>query len=250
MPFDLHNLKFGVELEFFGMSATEVTNEMQKVFGLQHQPSFAMDIKGRRWALKRDGSVAGEGHEFVTPPIMFNDIETLHKLATKLNANGARTNQSCGMHVHVDSSAFNVQSLKRLIAYWKQHEDALYRACGVLQHRENGYTRKMGDRINLDRINSATSTNEIVHNWQLGRYVGLNITSILRHGTVEFRLFNGTMDPEKVVNNVILALSVISRTLNKEHLQLDGSILDDLNIIQNDETTGSAYRQFRRHLAA
>ena len=65
--------------------------------------------------------------EFVSPICQYEDIETIQELVRKLRAGGARVNDSCGIHVHVDASSHTPQTLRNIVNIMASKEDLLYK---------------------------------------------------------------------------------------------------------------------------
>lgn len=62
---------------------------------------------------------------------------------TALKQIGAKVNDSCGIHVHVDAANHNRQSLKNLISIMYSKEDLLFKALQVNEARANRWCKKV-----------------------------------------------------------------------------------------------------------
>lgn len=73
------------------------------------------DGQGRKWKVVSDASIRCEARggreatrnhsvEVVSPICKYADIETVQQIVRKLRSGGAKVNDSCGIHVHVDAS--------------------------------------------------------------------------------------------------------------------------------------------------
>ena len=89
--------------------------------------------------------------EFVSPICRYPDIEVIQAVVRKLRAAGARVNDSCGIHIHVDASVHNVRTLRNIVNLMAAKEDLLYKALQVNVNREN-YCQKADLRF-LDELN-------------------------------------------------------------------------------------------------
>lgn len=145
----LKNQKFGVEIEMTGITRAKAAQIVGEVLG--NQPSspagncyYTRQIKdqaARVWKVMRDSSITPARNddtnaaideykvEFVTPPLNYEDIETLQSIVRKLRENGAKANSSCGIHIHVDGANHNPTSLKKLINFMIARQDLIYDAC-------------------------------------------------------------------------------------------------------------------------
>ena len=136
-----------------------------------------------------------------------------------LKSNGARVNDSCGIHVHVDASPHTAQTLKNVVNIMASKEDILYKALKVQVDRER-YCKKADLRF-LDAINNhrPRTLSEIEQMWYNGasrryqhyddtRYRALNLHSVFSKGTIEFRLFNSTLHAGEVKSYIQLCLAI------------------------------------------
>ena len=93
---------------YFGTQATHV--------GGVYDTYTIRDEQNRQWKVVSDASIRcrnGDNRsasrdysvEFVSPICKYEDIETVQELVRKLRTGGAKVNDSCGIHVHVDASA-------------------------------------------------------------------------------------------------------------------------------------------------
>ena len=166
--------------------------------------------------------------ELVSPICQYPDIETIQEIVRKLRKAGALTNASAGIHVHVDASHFDANSLRNLTNIMRSKEDILYKALQVQRRRENDYCRKVDDGF-LTRLNERKpkTKEELKQLWYNGddgssshyhssRYKGLNLHSVFQKGTVEFRLFNSTTHAGKVKAYIQLSLAICSQAVTQK----------------------------------
>lgn len=106
------------------------------------------DDRNRQWKLMSASSIRCQGRgtraagsqyavEFVSPICQYADIETIQELVRKLRAGGAKVNDSCGLHVHVDSSSHTPKTLRNIVNIMASKEDMLYKALQVDVEREH-----------------------------------------------------------------------------------------------------------------
>ena len=91
-----------------------------------------IDAQGRSWKIMRDSSIVEMSRrgnasdeykvEFVTPPLRYEDIETLQQIVRELRKAGAVANYSCGIHIHIDGANHNAQSLRRLVKFFSARQ--------------------------------------------------------------------------------------------------------------------------------
>ena len=193
------------------------------------------DTRGRQWKVMSDASICAETRrgrtsnndykvEFVSPICRYEDIEPLQEIIRKLRTAGAKVNDSCGIHVHVDASAHNVKTLRNIVNIMAAKEDLLYKALKVEVEREY-YCQKADTRF-LDAMNNrrTKTMDELERIWYNGssgryqhydrsRYHALNLHSVFSKGTIEFRLFNSTLHAGEVKAYIQLCLAISHQAL-------------------------------------
>lgn len=212
---------------YFGTQATHV--------GGAYDAYTIRDEQNRQWKVVRDTSIrcrdcrnreASRDYavEFVSPICKYEDIPVVQELVRKLRAGGARVNDSCGIHVHVDASAHTPQTLRNLVNIMAAKEDLLYKALQVKVNREN-YCRKADTRfleeLNHKRPKTMDKVEELWYNGMGGRYShyddsryhALNLHSVFSKGTIEFRLFNSTLHAGEVKSYIQLCLAISHQAL-------------------------------------
>ena len=193
------------------------------------------DDRNRQWKLMSDSSIRCQGRgsraagsqyevEFVSPICQYEDIETIQELVRKLRTGGAKVNDSCGLHIHVDSSSHTPKTLRNIVNIMASKEDMLYKALQVEVEREH-YCQKADTRF-LEELNHKRPTTmqvveEMWYNGRGGRYLhyddsryhALNLHSVFSKGTIEFRLFNSTLHAGEVKSYIQLCLAISHQAL-------------------------------------
>lgn len=212
---------------YFGTQATHV--------GGVYDTYTIRDEQNRQWKVVSDASIRcrnGDNRsasrdysvEFVSPICKYEDIETVQELVRKLRTGGAKVNDSCGIHVHVDASAHTPQTLRNIVNIMASKEDLLYKTLKVKVNREH-YCQKADTRF-LEELNHKRpkTMNEVEELWYNGmggrydhydnsRYHALNLHSVFSKGTIEFRLFNSTLHAGEVKSYIQLCLAISHQAL-------------------------------------
>lgn len=193
------------------------------------------DEQSRIWKLVSDASIHAETRrgrtnngeykvEFVSPICRYDDIGTLQEIIRKLRSAGAKVNNSCGIHVHVDASTHNEKTLRNIVNIMAAKEDLLYKALQVEVSREY-YCEKADtrflDEMNRRRPKTMEQLERIWYNGDSGRYDhyndtryhALNLHSVFSKGTIEFRLFNSTLHAGEVKSYIQLCLAISHQAL-------------------------------------
>ena len=246
----IQDYNFGIEIEMTGLTRAGAAKAAAEYFGTvpehiggSYDKYSVKDTQGRLWKFVRDASIQTyqkvHGNirpindetyqvELVSPICRYQDIETIQELVRVLRRNGAVSNASTGIHVHVDSSHFDANSLRNLTNIMRSKEDILYKALQVESRREIGYCKKVDEGF-LSRLNESRpkTREELKRLWYNGddgsrehyhasRYSGLNLHSVFQKGTVEFRLYNGTTHAGKIKTYIQLSLAICNQALTQK----------------------------------
>jgi hypothetical protein len=237
--------RYGIEIELTGLTRQRAAEVAAEYFGSRSNDSRhysrdaynVPDSQGRTWRFVSDASISAqrkEGRnivsagseykvELVSPICTYDDIPTIQELARRLRGAGAIANSSCGVHIHVDAAAYEAVHMKNLINIMASKEDLIYKALQVEVERE--YYCKKADPRFVDEINRTRprSRAHLMNIWDGGgrtpgqeRYRCLNLASIHEHGTVEFRLFNGTTHAGKIKSYIQLCLAISHQALSQK----------------------------------
>lgn len=155
------------------------------------------ELKIKGLDVKHDGSLDADGDEETVLPIELtllvrqDDLSDLEKLCKLLNDLGAYVNNSCGLHVHIDSrdkTKAQIQTIAR------RFEAALPFMTKLVprSRRENRYCKAGVSTLNGDR------------------YHAVNLTSFAKHGTIEVRLHSATTNFVKIKNWLKIVSAVYS----------------------------------------
>ena len=241
---------FGVEVEMTGITRRQAAEALAEYFGTSvhycgtyYDAWGVTDPEGKEWKLMSDSSICGErkidfGYrstsdgeyqvEMVTPKLTYAELPKLQECVRRVRKAGAKANNSCGIHVHVDAANHNRQSLKNLIGIMYSKEDILFKALQVDPIRARDYCQKVREpMLRQARTLSSDETNDLTqleqvwyegnventdhYNWT--RYYALNLHSVFYRGTVEWRCFNSTLHAGKVAAYVNLCLAISAQAI-------------------------------------
>lgn len=242
----------GVEIEMTGITRKQVSLIVQEHTGGQiHWKSNGGAVitgaDGRSWDVKYDGSIRAHsrpaaGHKMVpiqsgdsgrnewipeiaTPILTYQDIPMLQELVRKLFQAGARSGPElgCGIHVHVGADKHDARSLRNLVNIFSSKQALLYKALEVNPAREKTYAAKNSglltkiiNEVKPQAVHGLGQTiQSILSRTGTDRYQGLNLNAIWKVGTVEFRLFNGTLHAGKIKAYIQLALAISAQAINQ-----------------------------------
>ena len=241
-------MKHGIEIEFYGVSALLASRTVRDTLGgdigrypfrLWHGAMVerlgVKHLDGRVTWNHKDPSVPGEGLELISP-ILESGMDTNRWLTIgdALKAIGAKTetvnNATCGLHVHTSDNDLSPVAAAMLVRSWWRHEDYLIRGLAVEPARLAKYTKPLQRGGNATRIwaEKPETAQELAESWfgsegnlaerlqdhyDGARYYTLNLCPYWTHGTVEARLFNGTVDSAAIAAYVAFMAGFIGQAI-------------------------------------
>lgn len=209
---------FGVEMEFYGCTPSDLIFQAS-LLGLNVQDAGYTHQTTPHWKIVSDGSVTGTGTggngglELVSP--ILNGYEGVRALAAASRAlalAGARVNRTCGVHVHLDASDLTPNQIGNVVANYADAQTAIDFL--VPESRRSTVHNRYCNPINeysLPRLRSAQTLSDLA-SAQPGRYHKVNIQSLHRHGTIEFRQHAGSIDGQKIAHWLSLMQAIVEST--------------------------------------
>lgn len=244
---DLKEQKFGVEVEFTGISRLKAGSILRDYLGGElhsyglnssNLNYFVKAPDDREWRIVFDSSVisqkinannekirAGNVYkvELVTPICTYEDIEKIQEIVRLFREKGAFVNESCGIHIHINANPFDASKLRNLVNMMASKENLIYRALKVSKKRENVYCKKVDKEFLINLNNKKIKTmEELKKLWYDGRsrqhihydssrYKCLNLHSVFNKGTIEIRAFNSSIHAGKLKAYIQLCLAMTAK---------------------------------------
>lgn len=245
---DLREQRFGIEIEMTGITRSAAAEVVAEYFGTStrylgtyYDTYAALDPEGRQWKFMSDSSIEAQKKnggrkeradpeyktEMVSPICRYGDIVSIQEIIRKLKEHGALVNQSCGIHVHIDASPFDARTLRNITNIMAAKEDLIYKALDVSVARQHRWCQPVEQRF-LDELNRKKpktldgveriwygGTSRSDEHYDSSRYHCLNLHSVFQKGTIEFRLFNGTLHAGKIKAYIQFCLAIGAQALNQ-----------------------------------
>ena len=242
--------RFGIEIEMTGITRKDAALAAQTVlggellYGGSYYDTYELATSdGRTWKFTYDGSIRCEikrgrttgsasrlySVELVSPILTYEaDIENLQEVIRALRKAGAFTNNSCGIHIHLDGEAHTPRSIRNFVNIIASRNDLFYKALGIEATRAR-YCKKMDEHL-VATMNRAKPTTfaEIESIWYAGyqgsreahyhqsRYHFCNLHAFFHgHRTVELRGFNSTLHAGEVRSYIAFALALNTQALTQ-----------------------------------
>ena len=182
-------------------------------YGSSDQP------EGGNWKVLPDTSC---GPEIVSPPLRGKaGLEEISHVCQVLQDVGAEVSSSCGLHVHHDAAGFSVQHMVTISALYAAHQPAInsiLRSHGETTISAAAWKPTTWTADGKGEYWSAPTGDSAVQAMQSSRYSAANWYALFRHGTVEFRQHDGTVDSPAVRCWILLTLCVIEAALTRKSL--------------------------------
>lgn len=168
----------------------------KRCFGVELEVSDAPDYMGlegkTHFAVKSDGSVDGDGLEFVSPILAGNaGLEAVANLCEYAENAGWDCDSSCGFHLHIDVRDLTDEQRHRVYYAYKLTEDLWFRFVSSRRER-NTYCKKIDACADDIRYADFDACARAAYD-STDRYTWCNILAFDTHGTIEIRLHHGTI---------------------------------------------------------
>lgn len=243
----MKNQTFGIEIETSGIKRETAAKLIAEYFGTYNTTHRggtydtweAKDQQGRTWKCMYDSSIIASSNyekcEVVSPILKYDDMADLQEIVRILRRNGAKSNaqKDCGIHVHIGLGNHNIKTLKNLVNYMSSYQDVIYKALQIDSFRASNWCKKL-DPILVDKFNQrgldsmekgetawygeGRESEKFMH-YSQSRYHGLNLHSVFSKGTIEFRLFNGTLHAGEIRSYITFCLAMSNFCLNARSIR-------------------------------
>lgn len=233
----LEDLTFGIEIETVGKTREQAAKAIAELlggsycYGGGHYDTWeAVDSQQRVWKVMSDSSLNNVRHalqcEVVSPILHYSDIPMLQSVIRCLRKLRLRVDETCGIHIHIGASPFDVNALTNLIKIVNKQENIITKALAVDEDRKRNYARDVDSELMSKIAAKKPATNDDLNMMWYGyrninpdhyngtRYHGLNLHNVWYRGTIEFRWFNSTLHAGKVKSYIQLCMLLALKALN------------------------------------
>lgn len=205
---------FGIEIEVYNISIQECKNVIKKNGFLNWKVDYDHSICGCETLICSGKCLTAE----IISPILNNekDLEKIEKICNILKDNNAKINNSCGFHVHIDAETLSAEQIEMVYRRY-----ALYERAIDLLHPKNrrGNTNnyclsikpiiEIMDEDKIQFISKETITKKLF----LDKYYKLNLVSLDKYGSLEFRQHKGSLDFDEIKNWIYFCQEFIENSI-------------------------------------
>lgn len=214
------NMTIGMEIESEGAMSSQIQRLKQVV---------QKRVKGeiRCWETKKDGSLE-EGVEIVSPILTDNkeDVEDIYMVCSMLQKCGQNASERCGGHIHIGADYLqSKEAYVNLFEIWGNAEKIICKMSNEigtiprmgLRSYASPISSKLNRAIESETINLESEEDleqfiSEIQEVQQSRYSGLNLLNINNgKNTIEFRIANGTINPDTWIENARLCGRIVQR---------------------------------------
>lgn len=223
-------LKFGIELEMLVPNKYELMRELESAGVPVENPGghATHRVIENAWKVVYDGSIERtsttrgyDGVELVSPPSTnFEQLKIVCKVLEKV---GAKTNASCGFHVHHDISELKRKQIIRIYNFYNKYETYI-----DMIHKKTRVNNRFAKSISyiINRVNNCNTKTELLNEiagsgrggyYNNVRYYKINLRSFLYYGTIEFRQHAGTVSYDEITNWINFTHKIVERGLEVDN---------------------------------
>lgn len=156
-----------------------------------------------KWQVKGDGSLRNNGYEFVSQPTAMKELDTLmgqwdKMMGSKLLADRINDCPRASVHVHVNVRDYTYNQLMNIIIAYTLLEGVLVAYCGKYRFGNLFALRIPEASSNFRNVMSRVKEYAPFKLNSDHRYGALNLCSVGRFGTIEFRSLGSVYDPKEI----------------------------------------------------
>jgi len=197
-------MKFGIEIECWSpKNINDLAAALQtKIKKVRVNPYRSTSSS---WGIITDGSLADGpigmyGVELVSPIMdtsKASDLNMLRKLCDNLQKLGCMVDWHCGLHVHVDATDLSMDHIKSIFNRYAQFESTIDSMMPQNRRGEVYYARSGKNVVdNVLNVQTKAGLGAVLPH----RYFRVNLQSLDRHSTIEFRQHSGSINANTILN--------------------------------------------------
>lgn len=229
-----YNRKFGVEIECVGESPVQTLDLFYDLQDSGLDVEISKDILHNpyRWSIAQDSTLVGkEPIELITPALFFNPdgLFKVNQGLRNLVHHKFEINDSCGLHVHWGASDFTGEHVLNLLRLYAKYEKVIdlfldpsrrenrNKNCqSLIKHGGFEWIGSLQKPLYLQAFQIAnefqrTQKIESADSLPSARHHKVNVTSINKYETIEFRQHQGTLNYFDVYYWILFTGQMINR---------------------------------------
>lgn len=204
--------QFGVEFEAYNVDRETLRNALRAAGISCQTESYNHDTRSH-WKIVSDSSIRGSQAFELVSPILSGEsgINEMKIVCRVLGECGAKVNKSCGTHIHINASNFNLRTWKRIYMNYARLEEVIDDFMPKSRKGDNNiYCKGYKNLRNFESNIESCSSLQQIERFFSSRYFKINPKSYARHNTIEFRQHGGTVEFEKISNWLLFLHNLIT----------------------------------------
>jgi hypothetical protein len=224
----------------------------------------AVDLK--HFTIKGDGSLRGNAaYEFLfkIPLAGVDVIKALNSLESFVTCTGVppHIGDRTSLHVHVDVRDGTTDQLVKLVIFYLIFENALYKYAGrTFDRKNNNFCIPLNDLLTpitiltyINNIDAYNDRDQSIYSQEFmrflqeqNRYAGLNIVSLRKLGSIEFRMHQGAYKASEILRwiNILLKLKSYAFAFKAPVSDIPGMV----SVMGFNKLLDEVFGEFSRHL--
>ncbi len=186
---------FGIEIEAVGIPMETLARELSAQ-GIPTTVERYNHENRSYWKVVGDASIRGRSpFELVSPKLYGQDgLKEVRKVMRIVRGLGGNVNNSCGLHVHHSAQGLNPKQLRMVSHFYSSLFSAFD---GIFSlSRRNSRWAQLANAQSVNQMNEF----DMRHG---NRYMAVNLMAFFKHGTVEFRQHQGSLNGDKALSWIV-----------------------------------------------
>ena len=219
---------FGIEIECVGLSRSQAVRALRDA-GINAVDEGYTHAVTTHWKVVSDSSLvdaSGQTCEVVSPIMRGQDgLAEVARVMDALRAAGATVNRSCGMHVHIGANDLDAAAVYRVVANYTKNQQAIDTVHPASRRSTNGGTLYEPYRAyEINSIESNVRSGADKAHLYSDRYKTVNLCSLRKYGTIEFRQHAGSLNGEKAAAWVQFVMAMVEAAVRIGDLDVEADI--------------------------
>ena len=202
---------FGIEMEFEGADIHLVASTLNQVVECHFEGHTHRVMES--WKIVTDGSLPNYTTcgEIVSPVLKGLDgVAELKKVCDALDTiEGITVTRRCGLHVHLGVDDLTVRQIQTVYERYADYEAQIDLVMPRSRRQDANWCGTITSRKN--RVKRSRNKNSLARSAGT-RYLKVNLESLARYGTLEFRQHSGTLNFTKIVNWLSFLMAFVEKS--------------------------------------
>ncbi len=210
-------MTIGIEIETVRESNQNVLNHLRnEITDIEFNDVGYTHNTTPYWKIVRDGST--NGAELVSPILnQENVFDQITRICQSLNRmENIEVNRTCGLHIHLKWDGMTTEQIKKIFQRYFDYKNDIDLIMPISRRDSNNMYCLEISRNDVRRVNNYDGSLRGMWSLLRTRYKKINLESLRKYGTLEFRQHSGTMDHTKILNWLSFLVGFVNETINND----------------------------------